>query len=62
MLFNWLNADDRLTPNALTTVLDHANSDADVVIGKCEHIDENGHSIDVGSARIWDSLEATIGN
>ncbi|MBP9152853.1 MAG: glycosyltransferase [Flavobacteriales bacterium] len=60
--FNWLNADDRLTPNALQTVLNCIDSKTDVVIGKCEHVDENRNSIAVGFARIWDSLEATVGN
>lgn len=60
--FNWLNADDQLTPNALKTVLECVDSQTNVVIGKCEHIDKNGSSIAIGSAQIWDSLEATLGN
>jgi glycosyltransferase involved in cell wall biosynthesis len=60
--FNWLNADDRLTTNALKAILDVAEEETQVVIGKCEHIDEKGSSVAVGSARIWDSVEATLGN
>ena len=60
--FNWLNADDRLTPNALKTVLNCIDSETHVVVGQCEHIDDAGNSIAVGSAKIWDSLEATLGN
>lgn len=62
MFFNWLNADDQLTPNALKTILKTVSSDTLVVIGNCEHIDENGSRIAVGRARVWDSVEATLGN
>jgi glycosyltransferase involved in cell wall biosynthesis len=60
--FNWLNADDQLTPNALKSVLEIASEETQVIIGKCEHIDENGNQVAVGGAKIWDSLEATLGN
>jgi len=60
--FNWLNADDQLTPNALINVLEVASEETQVVVGKCEHIDENENQIAVGGARIWDSVEATLGN
>jgi len=59
---NWLNADDQLTQYALTSVLEVALEETEVVVGKCEHIDENGNQIAIGRARIWDSLEATLGN
>ena len=40
----WLNADDRLKPGALRTVLDfiHANPDADVVYGGWDYVDVQG--------------------
>ena len=60
--FNWLNADDQLTQNALTSVLEVTSAETQVVIGKCEHINENGTQVAVGRARIWDSVEATLGN
>ena len=60
--FNWLNADDQLTPNALKTVLETVTENTQVTVGKCEHIDENGNQIAIGGARIWNSLEATLGN
>lgn len=60
--FNWLNADDQLTETALQTVLQTAKSDTDVIVGKCRHINQNGVTVDEGFARIWDSLEATLGN
>lgn len=60
--FNWLNADDRLMGNALETVLKTAKSDTQVLIGKCQHINLDGETVAEGSAQIWDSLEATLGN
>ena len=60
--FNWLNADDQLTKNALQTVLRVASSKSQVVVGKCQHINQDNEVIDEGSAKIWDSLEATLGN
>jgi len=60
--FNWLNADDQLTENALQTVLQTAKSDTQVVVGKCKHVNTDGETVAEGSARIWDSLEATLGN
>lgn len=60
--FNWLNADDQLTENALQTVFETATVNSQVVIGKCMHINTNAKIMDEGSARIWNSLEATLGN
>lgn len=60
--FNWLNADDQLTPNALKTVLKTASNETQVVIGKCEHIDKNGTQLAIGGAKVWDTVEATLGN
>lgn len=60
--FNWLNADDQLTEHALQTVLQTAKSDTQVVVGKCKHVNTDGETVAEGSARIWDSLEATLGN
>lgn len=60
--FNWLNADDQLTENALETVLKTAKSDTQVVVGKCRHVNLNGETLAEGYARIWDSQEATLGN
>lgn len=60
--FNWLNGDDQLTENALQTVLETAESNTEVLIGKCRHINQNGETIAEGSARIWESVEATLGN
>lgn len=60
--YNWLNADDQLNENALETVLRTAKSNTQVVVGKCRHIDQNGETVAEGSARIWNSLEATLGN
>lgn len=60
--FNWLNTDDQLTPNALKTVLRSATENTEIIVGKCEHIDESGTQLAVGGARIWDSVEATLGN
>ncbi len=37
-VFNWLNADDRLKPEALEVVGELMTNDVDVVLGKCEHI------------------------
>lgn len=60
--FNWLNADDQLAENALQTVLKKADDNTKVVVGKCAHANIQGDVVDVGSARIWSSLEATLGN
>lgn len=60
--FNWLNADDQLTENALETALKTARPDTQVVAGKCLHINLDGETVAEGSARIWNSLEGTLGN
>lgn len=60
--FNWLNADDQLTENALQIALETAKDKTKVVVGKCAHINLRGEVLEVGSARIWPSLEATLGN
>lgn len=60
--FNWLNADDQLAENALGTVQKTAKSDTQVVVGKCRHVNLKGETVAEGSARIWYSLEATLGN
>jgi glycosyltransferase involved in cell wall biosynthesis len=60
--FNWLNADDQLTENALQSVLETADESTKVVVGKCAHINLQGEVLEVGSARIWHRLEATLGN
>ncbi|MBL4587137.1 MAG: glycosyltransferase [Flavobacteriales bacterium] len=60
--FNWLNADDQLTKNALQKVLLSASEMTTAIIGKCEHIDAKRQTLEVGSARIWKTIEATLGN
>ncbi len=60
--FNWLNADDLLLPNALTEVKHRTNPTTQIVVGKCRHVDTSGKEIAIGNARIWESLEATLGN
>ena len=60
--FNWLNSDDKLSPNALQTVIQLAKDETQVVAGKCEHVDTEGNVIESGTARIWESTEATLGN
>lgn len=60
--FNWLNADDVLAENALKTIRKSFGREPDVVVGKCQHINENGDVLDEGSAKLWPTLEATLGN
>jgi glycosyltransferase involved in cell wall biosynthesis len=60
--FNWLNADDQLTDGALEIVMSLASPETKAVIGRCEHVDEVGKRVSIGSARIWETLEATLGN
>lgn len=60
--FNWLNADDRLLPDSLQSVLNSADETTHVVVGKCQHINESGKLIETGSAQIWETTEATLGN
>lgn len=50
----WLNADDRLKPGALAKVLGFLqSSDADVVYGRWEFIDEDGRTIRHVAAPRW---------
>ena len=60
--FNWLNGDDVLVENALSAIVQSANPDSLVVAGKCKHVNFNGEDLAMGSAKIWDYLEATLGN
>ena len=60
--FNWLNADDLLTPNALKTALSASKTTTHILIGKCQHINSEGLELDVGGAKIWETLEGTLGN
>ncbi|MCB0754881.1 MAG: glycosyltransferase [Flavobacteriales bacterium] len=60
--FNWLNADDRLADNALKTVQQHINPQTEVVVGKCQHVTALNEVLAEGSARIWNTTEATLGN
>lgn len=60
--FNWLNADDRLAPNALSNVQSISSGETNVVIGKCHHVDSSGNVLETGSAKIWPTAEATLGN
>lgn len=62
IFFNWLNADDVLTPNALSVIESMATSSVEVVVGKCQHVDETGNVLETGFAKIWPSIEATLGN
>ena len=60
--FNWLNGDDVIVENALSVVLNAANPGSLVVAGRCKHVNLNGEELAMGSAKIWGSLEATLGN
>ena len=60
--FNWLNADDQLTQESLAMVLQLFKPPTNVVIGQCEHLDSLGNQIGIGSAKIWNTLEGTLGN
>lgn len=60
--FNWLNADDRLTLSSLSHVQSLIAAENHVVIGKCQHLDTVGNVLDVGSAKVWPTAEATLGN
>jgi glycosyltransferase involved in cell wall biosynthesis len=60
--FNWLNADDRLADNALKTVQQHIKTETEVVVGKCQHVTALNEVLAEGSARIWNTTEATLGN
>ena len=59
--FNWLNGDDQLIQNALQTVLETAESNTEVVIGKCRHINQNGETIAEGPAQLWKTIEGNLG-
>lgn len=60
--FNWLNADDLLAPNALSVVKSYFNRETDVIVGKCQHVNEDGNVLTIGSAKVWPTVEATLGN
>lgn len=57
--FNWLGADDRLLPGALRKVLG-TGSTADVVAGRCRHIDATGRTVAVGGTVVQPTIEATM--
>lgn len=59
--FNWLNADDLLTDNALQVVLKTADADTKVVIGICQHINAEGVVIAEGPAKLWKTIEGNLG-
>jgi glycosyltransferase involved in cell wall biosynthesis len=60
--FNWLNADDILTENALKTIQKSFGKEPNVVVGKCQHVNNKGDILAEGSAKLWPTLEATLGN
>jgi hypothetical protein len=57
--FNWLGADDRLQQGALRKVLE-AGTTADVVAGRCRHIDSAGRTLAVGGTVVQPTIEATM--
>lgn len=59
--FNWLNADDEFTDGALIKVADAFSENVEVVIGKCEHV-QDGKTIALGRTHIHDSKEHTLAN
>lgn len=61
-IFNWLNADDCLTPNALEEVERLFKLDVNVIIGQCEHVNPNGKVAVTGSTYLGSTLEDTLGN
>ncbi len=60
--FNWLNADDILTNNALAHVLASAKPNTEIFVGRCTHVAADKSELETGTARIWESLEETLGN
>ncbi len=60
--FNWLNADDILTDNALAHLLASEKPDTDIFVGRCMHITDDKSELETGTARIWESVEQTLGN
>ncbi|MFC2175520.1 glycosyltransferase family 2 protein [Bacteroidota bacterium] len=60
--FNWLNADDEITKGALSEVIQLFEPNVNVVIGQCQHIDVNGNEMAIGSAKLWETVEGTLGN
>jgi len=61
-LFNWLNADDTLKPNSLSTISKLLCEQTDVIIGGCRHVNLEKKTEETGTARVWNSLEKTLGN
>ncbi len=60
--FNWLNGDDVLVPNGLARISAIKSEHTDVIVGMCEHIDQEEKTLAVGSAKVWPTAEATLGN
>lgn len=60
--FNWLNADDEFTPNALQKVVAQSNTGAQVVTGFCRHVDANGNELAIGGTVTQGSIELTMAN
>lgn len=60
-IVNWLNADDTLCDGALLQVAELMTNTADVVIGRCAHINMSGETVTVGGTQIHPTLEQTLG-
>jgi glycosyltransferase involved in cell wall biosynthesis len=60
-LFNWLNADDEFTADALEKVAEGFKGKAEVVVGMCEHI-QDGNSVAIGRTHVHPTREHTLSN
>ena len=61
-IFNWLNADDILEPNALKQVaLEYATKNANVMIGWCRHFShKSGETLALGKTKVQYRVEKTL--
>lgn len=62
-IFNWLNADDRLKPNALKNVAELMTDNVSAVLGKCEHVHPSkDDTVMIGQSFLGDSIGSTMAN
>lgn len=60
-IVNWLNADDMLCDGTLRKVAALMDNAADVVVGRCAHINMKGETVTVGRTQVSATMEQTLG-
>ena len=61
--FNWLNADDVLSENALKAVGSKMSPSVDVILGKCNHVNmDTDEVVATGRTNVYSTTEKTLAN